>query len=226
VDDEQIEPNKQYLEKEYPDLDEVEELEMLSEYDETHDVRRSPFAGVLKVLAVLMGVVFIVSILLPALGPLLRDDQRQTEDSSMQEPLYMQWIVERVDVVLSQSELGRGSQVLGVQFNESIDHPVIGVLVPRLDHTVSFPTRALQNSSIVIFQRMFEDERARSVTLAWFTPAISEKGGESLRELVLVVGLVRQTAEEVEWSEIKAENLRQAVDFYEEVHPSKSSPVT
>lgn len=226
MDDEQLEPDNQYWEKEYPDLEEVEELERLSEYEETHDARRSSFAGILKVLAVLMGVVFIVSILLPTLGPLLRDDQGQTDDSSMEELQYIQWIVERVNPVLSQSDIGRESRVLGVQFNESIDRPVVGVLVQRLEHTGSLPMIAIQNSSIMILQRMFEDERAMSVTLAWFTSAIPEKSGDSLSELVLVVGLVRETAEEVEWSLIKAKDLRNTVDFYEEVRPSKSFPDT
>ena len=226
MDDEQLEPDKQYWGKEYPDLEEVEELERLSEYEETHDARRSPFTGVLKVLAVLMGVVFIVSILLPTLSPLLTDEQSQNDESSIEELQYIQWIVERVNPVLSQSEMGRVSRVIGVQFNESIDRPVIGVLVQRLEHSDSFPTRAIQNSSVLIFQRLFEDERANSVTLAWFTSSIPEKKGDSLSELVLVVGLVRETAEELEWSQIKAEDLRDAVDFYEEVRPSKSFPDT
>ena len=73
-----------------------------------------------------------------------------------------------------------------------------------------------------MLRRVFNDDRADRVTLAW----LWDPPGESSQEIVLLVGMVRRTAESIDWSYIRASDLPRLADEYQEAHPARrSTPV-
>jgi hypothetical protein len=58
------------------------------------------------------------------------------------------------------------------------------------------------------------------VTLAWIGPADDGGSGQSLGQVILMVGMLRQTAQGINWSFLRAEDLRNVADFYQEPPPT------
>ena len=74
----------------------------------------------------------------------------------------------------------------------------------------------LQSYSIEIFDRVFGDERAQSVVLAWFRPAAAGGDSPGLEE-VMLVGMLSQTAQGIDWANLSAEDLRGVADLYRDI---------
>ena len=71
----------------------------------------------------------------------------------------------------------------------------------------------MQSYSIAILGRIFDDGRADSVTLFWYNLAAGADGGQAQLQAAMVVGLVRQTADGIDWSSLRAAELAEAVDL-------------
>ena len=87
------------------------------------------------------------------------------------------------------------------------------------DSLGAFSTAALQSSSVAILQRLFADERAQSVTLAWLRPTRAIGDDQPTQDVILVVGMLRQTAQGVDWTHLADEDLRKVADLYREENP-------
>jgi hypothetical protein len=120
------------------------------------------------------------------------------------------------------NESGATGQVLllGVQFGDSIHDPTIGILAEGLDPRSGPGRSALQTHSIAVLQRLFADERAQSVTLAWLGPTADSGSGQSLSQVILMVGMLRRTAQGINWAYLGAEDLPKVADFYQEQLPA------
>ena len=220
---ERPDPDEEYWDREYPDPEELEELADPREAEGPSASRGFHIPGLLKVITVLMSLVFVGSVLLPILGPLIsKGDRTETSPNAtaQETQAYEHWISSQVSTALAGSAAVGQARFLGVQFDGSIQHPIVGILVEGAEPQNSFPTAALQSPSIAVLQRLFADERGQSVTLVWVRPSPARENGQSGPGIILVVGMLRQTAQGLDWTHVAAEDLRNVADFYEEAQPS------
>jgi hypothetical protein len=215
-------PGDQYHDWEYPDPQDIEDL-----VDPLFD-RPSPSEGpgisvLLKIVVGLMALGLVGSLLLPVLAPLM-DSGTQGETSSRNpteaSQVYQQWIESSVNSALG--GYGGASQVqfLGVQFDDSILNPIIVIQSERVDLLGSPGMDALHGYSIAVLQSLFADERAQRATLMWVEPAAYSGSGETSPDVILIVGMLRQTAQGIEWTSIGPSDLRYVADYYQEPPPT------
>ena len=219
---ERPDPDEEYWDREYPDSEEIKELAGLPDAQDPSASGRFHVPGLLKVITVFMCLVFVGSVLFTALGPLIsRGDRTETSSNATAQEMqaYEQWISSQVSAAIAESAAAGQAWFLGVQFDDSIQHPIVGILVEEVGPQNPFPTAALQSPSIAVLQRLFADERGQSVTLAWVRPAPTSENGQSSPDIILVVGMLRQTAQGLDWTHLAAEDLRNVADFYEEAQP-------
>ena len=215
-------PGDDYQDWEYPDPKDVEELANLP-YDEgpaSSGGRAIPVF--LKIFGAIMLLAFVGSLLLPVLGSPGSDGNHtgaSSGNTNSEVQAYQQWIGSSVSAALNDSGATGRVQFLGVQFGDSIQDPTVGILAEGLDPQSGPGRSALQSHSIAVLQRLFTDERTQSVTLAWFGPASDSGIGQSLGEVLLMVGMLRHTAQGINWSYLRAEDLRNVADFYQEPPP-------
>ncbi len=221
-------PDDDYWEQRFSDPDDQEDLEESEEdYDYDEDSTKPGWlskSGLLKIIAAFMGLLLIGSMLMPVIGPLIRgggSPQSSTDSISQELRSYEQWIGSRVRDVLVRSNAARHASFLGVQFDNSIQRPIVGILVSDQQPTGDLSTMTMQSSSIEIFQRLFEDDRAQDITLAWLKPGEANPDGQITAAPIFIVGMLRQTAQALDWSRIKPEDLESIADFYQEVEPPK-----
>ena len=69
---------------------------------------------------------------------------------------------------------------------------------------------------MVVLHGLFADERAQSVTLVWLGSTTDNVSGEPVQEVVLMIGMLRDTAESIDWVSIGPEDLRYMADYYQE----------
>ena len=107
-------------------------------------------------------------------------------------------------------------QYLGVQFNDSIQYPVIGLQVEALDPEGGAGVPMLQSYSIEIFDRVFGDERARSVVLCVVQTCRRRRrlAGPGRGH---AGGMLSQTAQGIDWANLRAEDLRGVADLYRDI---------
>ena len=220
---ERPDPDEEYWDREYPAPEESEELADPPGAEGSSAPGGSHLPGFLKVITILVSLVFLGSVLLPILGPLISKGDRTeaTPNATAQETqAYEHWISSQVSTALAGSAAVGQARFLGVQFDNSVQHPVIGILVEEVEPQSPFPTAALQSTSIAVLQRLFADERSQSVTLAWVQPALARENGQPSPDIILVVGMLRQTAQSLDWTNLAAEDLRNVADLYKEAQPS------
>ncbi len=226
---ERPDPDEEHWNREYPDPEELEDLADLPDTEGSSASGGFPVPGLLKVITVLMSLAFVGSLLLPILEPLISKGDRieTTPNATAQETReYEQWISRQVNTAMAESPAAGRARFLGVQFDGSPQHPVIGILVEGVGPQSFFPTAALQSPSIAVLQRLFADERSQSVTLTWVRPALVSENDQPSPDiiLILVVGMLRQTAQGLDWTDLDAEDLRNVADLYEEVLPLQGVP--
>ena len=217
-------PGEHYHDWEYPDPKDIEELA-----DPLFD--GPPSSGgpgvsiLLKVVVGLMALGLVVSLVLPALGPLGDSgDQGETSSGNTAEAsqAYQKWIESSVNSAL----VGYGGagqvQYLGVQFQESSRDPVIGLQSKGIDLQSGSGLDALHGYSIAILQSLFADERAQSISMVWLGPDTDGGSGEASPEVILIVGMLRQTAQGIDWASIGPTDLRYLADYYQELPPTNA----
>ena len=94
--------------------------------------------------------------------------------------------------------------------------PIIGVLVNGLDPASDSGKSEMQNYSIAILGRIFDDPRASSATLLWYNLETGDDGTTQL-EAAMVVGILRQTAAGIDWASLRAVELADEVDLYRDL---------
>ena len=219
LEEERPTPYTKYWDREYPDPEEIKELAGLPEAEDPSASGRFHVPGLLKVITVFISLVFVGSIFSSLLIPLIsREDHTETSSNAIaQEPqAYEHWISSQVSTALAGSAATGQARFLGVQFDGSIQHPIVGILVEGAESQNSFPTAALQSPSIAVLQRLFADERGQSVTLVWVRPAPASENDQSSLDIILMVGMLRQTAQDLDWTHLTVEDLQNVADLYEE----------
>jgi hypothetical protein len=217
-------PGDEYQEWEYPDPKDVEELDDLLEDDDPESRRESRLPSLRQTIVGIVLLTFVGSLLLPFLPSLGQgqgaaeqvDVPPATGNTAEEFRIYDEWIESNVYAGLREWGATDRVQYLGVQFNDSIQYPVIGLQVEALDPEGGAGVPMLQSYSIEIFDRVFGDERARSVVLAWFRPAAAGGDSPGLEE-VMLVGMLSQTAQGIDWANLSAEDLRGVADLYRDI---------
>ncbi len=217
-------PGDEYQEWEYPDPKDVEDLNELVEDDDPESQSGSRLPSLRQTIIGIVLLTFAGSLLLPFL-PALGQGQGAAEQVDVPSAagntdeeliIYDEWIESNVYAGLREWGAADRVQYLGVQFNGSIQSPIIGLQVETLDPESGAGIPMLQSYSIEIFDRVFGDERAQSVILAWFRPAAA--GGESPGlEEVMLVGMLSQTAQGIDWANLRAEDIRGLADLYRDI---------
>ena len=219
---ERPDPDEEYWDREYPDPEEVEELASLPDTEGPATSGGLRIPGVLKITAAFMAFAMLGSILLSTLGPLGRGGGRTETPSSttaQEAEAYQRWIATQVSAALAKSGMAGQARFLGVQFDGSdgsIEQPIVGILAEGAGSQDTIASAALQSSSIATLQRLFADERAQSVTLAWFRPASNSESSQADLDFILAVGMLRGTAEDIDWKRLASEDLRTVADLYQE----------
>ncbi len=217
-------PDDDYQDWEFPDPDEIEELSNLPEPEGPATIAGIPVSFLLKAIAFFIIVGLIGSLALPVIEPLrgVRQPEAQTIPANPDIADYHLWLDDSVLRALDDSSNTARARYLGVRFGESGRDPIIGVLAEGYDPTSAFPSAILHNPSIEVLRRIFNDDRAERVTLAW----LWDPPGEAGQEIVMLVGMLRSTAESIDWSYMRASDLPRLADEYQEAHPaSRSTPV-
>ncbi|MFH1560413.1 MAG: hypothetical protein ABID84_03265 [Chloroflexota bacterium] len=214
---------EEYQDWEYPDPEEVEELANLPLDEEPPSSGGLRIPILLKIVGVLMLLAFVGSLLLPVLGsPAGSGDQAvaPSHNTAQEFQAYQQWIESSVSAALREWGAVGQARFLGVQFSDSIQDPVVGILAEGLNPRNGPDRATLQSYSIAVLQRLFADERAQSVTLAWLGPGADSGNDQSLREVILMVGMLRNTAQGIDLAHLRAEDLRKVADYYQETPPA------
>jgi len=216
-------PGGEYQDWEYPDPKDVEDMANLPFDEEPSSSRGFAIPMILKIFGALMLLAFVGSLLLPVLGSpdgSGHNTGTSSGNTTQEAQVYQQWIGSSVSAALNESGATGHVQFLGVQFSDSIQDPTIGILAEGLDPQSGPGMSALQSHSIAVLQRLFADERAQSVTLAWLGPYTDSGSGQPLREVILMVGMLRQTAQGINWPYLRAEDLQNVADYYQEPPPA------
>ena len=163
--------------------------------------------------------------MLPLLGLLTGGGDNSGTNTTQDDQAYRQWIDGRVSEALSGYALsmyGGDGQVryLGVQFGDSILDPIVGILSERTDLQSGSGIGALQGYSMAVLHGLFADERAQSVTVVWLGYTTDNVSGEPVQEVVLMIGMLRDTAEGIDWASIGPADLRYVADYYQERPPA------
>ncbi len=196
-----------------PDPDEAAELNELEFSSAPSGFRIS---GMWKIVAVLMALAVLISIMFSSLGPLAGG---RGSDPTSDAQDYAQWIAGRVNDALAEIGATQTASFLGVQFEEAVQFPIVGIQTEGIDPRNPVTTAALQQASIIILRRMFDDDRARAVSLVWLRSAPPNGGVQTTENAFLIVGMTRETAALVDWLGLAPEDLRHAADVYQEPEP-------
>jgi|GEM_PF-2593414 hypothetical protein len=203
-------PGDEYEDWEYPDPRDIEDLEDL------HSSPRKSGISILKIGGALMFLAFIGATLLPLLGLLDGDGDSSDTTAVLEDQVYQQWIGSSVNASLR--EYGGAGQVqyLGTQFGDSVQDPIVGMVSNGIDLQNSADIGTLHGYIMVVLEGLFADDRAQRVTVVWFETALDSESGKLTQEIVLMVGMLRQTAQSIDWDDIVPAELRQIADYYQE----------
>lgn len=218
-------PDGDYEDWEFPDPDEIEELSNLPEPRGPATVAGIPLSFLLKVIAFFIIAGLVGSLVVPVIEPLNAIRSPDSPDTATDRELaeYYDWLNTNVGRAIDDSSNAARARFLGIQFGDSDKDPIIGVLAQGYDPLSSYPSAILNAPSIEVLRRVFEDERAERVTLAWLWNAPGENAGESTQQLALLVTMLRDTADNIDWSYMRAVDLPRLADVYQEAHPARSS---
>ena len=218
-------PDGDYQDWEFPDPDEVEELSNLPEPEGPPTIAGFPVSFLLKIIAFFIIAGLVGSLVLPVLQPLggARPQESPVIDINQDIADYHGWLTDSVSRALDDSRNTAEAQFLGVQFGESGHDPIIGIQADGYDPVSAFPSAILHNPSIEVLKRVFADDRAERVTLAWLWTVPGDGSGESTQQLVLLVTILRETADSIDWAYMRAADLPRLADEYQEAHPARGS---
>jgi len=214
--------DEEYHDWEYPDPEDVEDLARLQSDYEASRPNGSNMPIILKIFGGLMILAFALSLFLPVFEPLFRNNDQtgaSLTNEIPEEETYREWIRNNVGTALSGHDGVGQVRFIGVEFGNSIQDPVVGILSQGIDIQSNAGRNTIQNYSITVFESIFTDMRAQSVTLAWLVPVADSGMGEQVREIVLVVGMLRQTANGIRWTSMGPADLRYVADYYQENTP-------
>jgi hypothetical protein len=212
-------PSDEYEDWEFPDPRDVEDLAGRRFDDEASSPKKSGIP-ILKLGGALMVLAFIVSTLLPLLGLLDGSGDPGETNTVLEDQAYQQWIANSVNASLSKYGGAGQVQYMGTQFGDSVEDPIVGIESDGIDLQNESGMGILQSYSKAVLEDLFADNRAQRVTVVWFETAFDNASGELTQEVVLMVGILRQTAQSIDWAGIGPADLRYIADYYQE-RPSK-----
>ena len=209
--DEDTEMDVSELETDF-DQDDVD----YDEYDSTDSNREIP--RFLKIGSGLILLAFIGSLLEPLMGIFSSDKQNPngTEGLPNETGLeYQRWIQDSLSSELSQYP--GGASFYGLNFRDSIRNPIIGITLDSITNRNIVDWTHIQGHSISIFEVIFDDERADSAMLVWLATEDNSLSLEQNAEvIVLAIGMLKTTADGIDWSGIGPADIRYVADYYEE----------
>lgn len=219
--EERYEPNESYYESGYPDAGMNNEPP-----DNLGDSRDGSslwfrFPGLIKTFAVLLALLFVGSLVVPFLSLFLdREESLDVREGAdiAEAQSYERWIQFKINEVLSESDIASSARFYGLEFDEFTQRPVVGILAEGNIDNLEF-SASVNSASILLFHSLFEDSRAQVVVLAWFFTSGQNSSGQS-PDLALLMGITRETASGINWDALDPEDLREAVDFYQESQPT------
>ena len=219
-------PGDEYEDWEYPDPRDVEDLADRPIVDKPRTESRG-FSTLKMVVVGVVAASLIGSLMIPLLmsprGAAPPEQVTPAVGLSEAAVAYDAWLQRSVDAAFREWGAQGQAQYLGAEFEISDTDPIIGLRVDGLDPTTDAARTVLQNYSIAILGRIFADPRADSATLFWYNLSTGTDGRSQL-QAAMVVGLVRQTADVIDWSSLRAEELENAVDLYRDLAAERSQP--
>lgn len=206
-----------YQDWEYPDQEDIDALDHLDVGNA--DARKVDRMSLpIKLFGGLMVVAFVGSLLVPLIGSFSGgsvDDSIQSEEEYLRS-VYSEIIEQKVTEVLRDNAEGDTIGYLNVEFPQSEQDPLIAILV-NYSATSVLPNLDKVNAySVDLFREIFTDMRFRNVTLVWFDASGVGADGEILAKALLMVGVSKTNAIDINWSSITAEDLRYLADYYQE----------
>ncbi len=206
--------DEEYQEWEYPDPDDIEDLDSFRDLGKHSSGGMSMSLG-MKILGAIMIIFFIGSLLVPLLrfpssGPSI------SEPSNSDLLGFEDWIEgvtkEIVDTDFSQDRI----EFVEIDFPESTQSPVIAILVDQGNLDEQNALNSLQVHSIKLIQVLFADQRAENLAIVWVRREGVDSQKQPLGKVVLLVGITRDKSLGVNWGSLGATDLRYVVDYYEE----------
>ena len=202
------------------DSDELEEFDNQSYVYEEDSLASSPAKFPwLKVFAIVVGVALIASLLIPLFGPLMNgfkgDPESDNEDTILRnEHLYSRWITDNVNEILGNTETANKARLLGVKFDQSINNPIIGILMNYGGSEGTLTERMLKGTSAKIFHTLFDDKRGQNIVIVWLKPGKINSEGQTIADVVLMIGMLRQTEKAIDWKKFDTNKLDDVTDLY------------
>ena len=202
------------------DNDELEEFENKS-YVYEEDSFTSPKAKFswLQLVAVILGLALIASFLIPVLGPLMNgfqgDDVSDPGDKILRDQhLYSRWITDNVNDILLNPGTANKTRLLGVKFDKSLDNPIVGILMNVDRSEEALTEEILKGTSTTIFRTLFDDKRGQNIVILWLKPSKTNSEGQTMTDIVLMIGMLRQTAKSIDWKKFDRNKLDLEADLY------------
>ncbi len=203
------------------DINELEEFDNKSYvYEEDSYTSSQPKFSWLRLLAIILGLALIASLLIPVLGPLMdgfqSNEVSNPEDKMLREQnLYSRWITDNVNDILGNPITANKTRLLGVKFDESVDNPILGILMNFDRSEEPIVEEILKGTSTTIFDTLFDDKRGQNIVILWLKPGKVNSDGQTMTEVVLMIGMLRETAKSIDWKKFDTNKLDQAADIYQ-----------
>ena len=203
------------------DINELEEFDNKSYvYEEDSYTSSQPKFSWLRLLAIILGLALIASLLIPVLGPLMdgfqSNEVSNPEDKMLREQnLYSRWITDNVNDILGNPITANKTRLLGVKFDESVDNPILGILMNFDRSEEPIVEEILKGTSTTIFDTLFDDKRGQNIVILWLKPGKVNSDGQTMTEVVLMIGMLRETAKSIDWNKFDTNKLDQAADIYQ-----------
>ena len=148
----------EYQDWEYPDQQDIEDLAAIR-FEQDSSTSQGPAIPILlKIVGAVMLVGFIGSILFPVFesGGVAGNGNKATLNQTSQElQAYEKWILGNVNAATLEFGSKIKTELLGVQFDNSIENPIVGILAVRLDRHIEVEPRDLHHHSIMILELLF-----------------------------------------------------------------------
>ena len=73
----------------------------------------------------------------------------------------------------------------------------------------------LKDTSSTILHTLFDDKRGQNIVIVWLKPGKVNSEGQTITDVFLMIGMLRQTAKSIDWAKFDANNLDQEADLYQ-----------
>ena len=208
---------EEYQDWEYPDQDDIEDLEYFGVEDFASQ-KQYRWSLLIKIFGAIMILSFIGSLFVPLFGLFSSGSGEKGIESQEEvlESIYTENIEKIVIDVLKDNPNGDTISYLNVEFPMSEQDPIVAILINEPEVTGSAILDRVNGYSIDLFRDIFSDIRFRNVTLVWFEASGVETDGEIFAQAFLMIGISKANAMNVNWSSLSVQDLRNISDYYQE----------